>query len=360
NERANKTYIVTVLATGNLKTDNSDNSKRRLEAKTQFSLNMIYVNNTLTAQNDFLPLYPFDTSGRNRFQNKIFQTTYTGDVDIKPEQTSIKSIAYQRWTNQINIYGGNFSRDITKKPELKYILEPEDNGGSASILNIDAFKILVTGITPSHGRMKVICTVVTKNNNKELSVDFTVSPSPIKPPDYERYMYPEKAYLISPNLPLLYGKETKAYIKDGNIVRYTSEQGDKFYFSPEESDIGKTLTLECYIDGVLNGQKHQIQVLNYGDPVIYDVQNISNKEVNIITQSFGFFNKTENFSDLEIDGNAVAYDLRGKIPDSPDKITHVQIFRCIPKNPDKPFVFKVRAKDRRGKYSQFRTVNPES
>ena len=101
-------------------------------------------------------------------------------------------------------------------------------------------------------------------------------------------------------------------------------------------------------------RKYQIKILNYPVPVIKDIQYIRNGEVNIKTLSFGFYNRKENISVLEVEGNAIVRELRGTIPESPDNITFVQIFRCTPRYQNQPFSFKVYAVDSRGKKSAVR------
>ena len=118
-ERANKTYNVIVTAYARLKDDgeNTENegdiSNRTIKAQTKFSLNMIYVNADFVVNNSVLSPNGFDSLRRLNIQNQPFiGFQSSGEIDIRPEQGFIWSIAFKRWTNSMNIYGGIFGKDI--------------------------------------------------------------------------------------------------------------------------------------------------------------------------------------------------------------------------------------------------------
>ncbi|MCL5991322.1 MAG: hypothetical protein M1419_04395 [Bacteroidetes bacterium] len=358
-ERANKTYNVIVTASASLKDDNKDGandgniSNRTIKAQTKFSLNMIYVNADLAVNNNLLLQNGSDSLRRLNIQNQPFIGFQpTGEIDIKSEQSLIRAVAFHKWTNFINIYGGTFTKDINKY-NVQAINERGDNGGTAAIVKEEPNRIILSGTAPSYGKMKVQFSSISRF--KRDTVDFLVVTLPINEPKFDRTMYPEKIYTIDPQIPLMYGQDIKTMIRDGNNIRVQSEQGNKFQFTPDISDAGKTFTLESYIDDNLYGQKYQIRILNYPGPLIKDIQYIRNGEVKIITHSFGFHNRKENISELEVEGNVIVRELRGTIPESPDNITFVQIFRCTPRNQSQPFAFKVYALDSRGKKSAQRS-----
>ncbi len=356
-ERRNKTYNVIVMATARLREDNpaiaGENpglSNRIIKAQTKFSLNMTYINTNLV-YNDGLNKMNYDTIYRyfDRYRND--QSAYSlGNIEIRPDQAFLKVEAQKRWTNFINIFGGTFDKNL-QKPVLKAIPEFSDNGGTAEILNIEPTRIVVSGIAPSYGKLKVMLTLNSKYDKKEFSVDFTVIPLKIQEPVFDRVMYPEKTYTINPLIPMLFGQDIKAVLKDGSTTRALSPQGDKFQFTPDISDTGKILSFERFVDGNLYGQQYEIRILSYPKPVIRDIQFVGDGEVNVITQSYGTYDGKDNLVNLELEGNAVARELRGKVPESTDNITHVQIFRCIPKYDGLSFAFKVKAVDARGKHS---------
>ncbi|MBI5325923.1 MAG: hypothetical protein HZB41_11740 [Ignavibacteriae bacterium] len=357
-ERANKTYNVTVTAVASLKDEKnvseitqSFETNRIIKAQTKFTLNMIYMNADLVANGTGLQQNPNEAGNRFNGQNQIFTGFQpSGEIDIKSEQGFIRSFAYNKWTNIINIYGGTFGNDVIKY-NLQSKPDYDDNGGTASILKVEQNRIIIGGITPSYGKLKVLFTAISKYDKKERSVDFVVVTEKFQTPVFDKTMYPEKTYTIDPKIPLMLGKDIKAMIKDAQSVRVQSEQGNIFQFTPDLSDTDKIFTLECYIDNNLLGQKYQIKVLNYPNPEIKDVQYIRNGEVNIITYSYGKYNSKDNVSDILVEGNAIVRELRGKTPESPDNITHVQIFRCTPRNQSQPFSFRIYAIDSRGKKS---------
>ena len=352
----NKTYLVRVIVTGTLKNPQySDNQQitdnRKFKLNTQFSLNIIYLNSgplELAQKSDSITNTTQPLGIPNNFiNNTIFPETFS----LFPENNDLRAIAYQKWTNNVYANNINFIRDI-KKPEVIINLDPDDNGGTASILAIQENKISIQGKTPSVGRMKVGLKVIRKYDDREFIAYFNVSPQLIQAPDYDRYMYPDQVYTISPNLPVL-GNETTAFIKDGSFVRARSIQGEKFQFKPDISDTGKTLTLEMYIDNSLYGQKHYIRVLNHPNPEFIEVINRKKGEIEVITNAFGIVNNVKNeVVDFVIDGNAKFEEKRGGYKNYTNPIRTVQHFIFTPANNSKSFNFRIIAIDKRGKRSE--------
>ncbi|TAL71056.1 MAG: hypothetical protein EPN82_00105 [Bacteroidetes bacterium] len=355
-ERANKTYNVIVTAYATLKDESIEKSElyqtnRIIKAQTKFSLNMIYMNADLVASNQANSQNQNGTNTGFTSQNQVFSGFQpSGEIEIKPEQGYIKSFAYNKWTNTVNIYGGIIGKDLIN-PRIKTLPDKEDNGGTASILKIEQNRIIIGGTTPGYGKLRVLFTAISKFDKKEHSVDFIVLTEKYQEPLFERTMYPEKTYTIDPRIPLLLGNEIKALIRDEKTVRVQSEQGSQFQFTPDINDTNQIFTLECYVDGNLIGQKHQIRVLSYPNPVIKDVQYIRKGEVNILTNSYGLYNGKDNLAEIEVEGNAIVRELRGRMPDKPDNITNVQIFKCTPRNLSQPFSFRMYVMDSRGKKS---------
>ncbi|MDA3843606.1 MAG: hypothetical protein PF588_04445 [Candidatus Kapabacteria bacterium] len=366
-EKVNKTYHIKVKASAFLidKPKSADSSESgELYAETEFNVQMIFLDNT----GDYLGpdgiVYSGSGSesgnyqpGDPRFVNSRIPL-YDGNIDMQAIKPSVRTIAYQKWENRIMVFNAMPSRDLEKNPEVRVVNKPGNNEGTAALFKISGNEIILSGRTPAFGEMKVKVIARFKNDTKEYSVDFRVSPIPIQEPEYERMQYPEKTYDINPNMPFIMGQETRAEIKDGFRVLATSEQGGKFSFSPKISDTNKVLTLECYIDGNLYGQRHEIRVLSYPAPVIDNMQNTGSKvkpEIKIISKCYGVYNNKNNAVRLEVQGNCEVFEPRGRIPESKDEIIHIQIFRLTPIDPEKPFEFKVRAIDKRNKKSEFKT-----
>ncbi|MCX7735264.1 MAG: hypothetical protein N2319_01005 [Candidatus Kapabacteria bacterium] len=362
NERQNKTYLVRVNAYGSSRSDLANTKgvvdpgkvKQIYKVTQQFSLLMIFVNEPQPAQQITqqlpLQLLGIDTLFRNlpQFQQ---QTTSVpiGPIQLLPDRREISAIAYQQWTNTVYINNANPIKDLSKI-DLQVRLDPPDNRGVAEILDKGENKLIIHGKTPSTGRMVVELSVHRKYDNADASIRFTVTPTPFEQPDFPKIMYPEQRYTFDPKMPLL-GIEPKAYLKEGNIIRAKSNQGEKFTFTPEITDTGKVFTFERYIDNELLGEKHFTRVVNYPDPIIYEIIYLG-QTAEVITQSYGFKDKERNeVVDFIIEGNAKWQDMRGKMTILQDKATVIQHFRFEPANPSKPFQFKIQAVDKRGKVS---------
>lgn len=362
NERQNKTYLVRVNAYGSSRSDIANSKgltdagkvKQIYKVTQQFSLLMIYVNEPQPVQQVTQPLplqlLGIDTLFRSlpQFQQQTSPVPI-GPIQLLPDKREINAIAYQQWTNTVYINNANPIKDLSKIV-LKVRLEPQDNRGVAEILDKGENKFIIHGKTPSTGRMVVELAVVRKYDNADALTRFTVSPTPFEQPDFPKIMYPEQRYTFDPKMPLL-GIEPKAYLKEGNIIRAKSNQGEKFTFTPEITDTGKVFTFERYIDNELLGEKHFTRVVNYPEPIIYEII-YQGQIAEVITQSYGFKDKERNeVVDFIIEGNAKWQDMRGKMTIIQDKATVIQHFRFEPAISGKPFQFKIQAVDKRGKVS---------
>lgn len=362
-ETYSKTYLVRVVGTAKTKKPdasittpvNDNEGGKVVKYSAQFSLLVIYVNapggNPLFAQ-VMSRLNKIDTSFQmtQPFQSLIPQIQ-TGKLSMFVKYNDIKQVAYQRWINSIYVSNANPIKDLSAK-EVSVKLDPPNNDGKAEIFDVKDDEIIMHGITPSSGRMKVEVKIRRKSDGSEASETFNVVPQPLEQPEYERFMYPEIAYYIDPKLPLI-GREIRAQITDGNNVRAQSVKGEKFRFMPNESDVDKIFYLERFLDNQLFGERLPIRVLNYSEPLIVDIMQRSKNEVEVITKSYGFQSKYRNEVDnFIVDGNARYQDQRGKINEQ-DKTFPVvtQYFKFYPDNPDKPFHFKIIAVDKRGRKS---------
>lgn len=362
-ERTNKTYLVKVIATGKSRsTKDNPLGEQYFKAKTQFSLNMIFVN---SGSNLFNPL-PFDFSSLMqrdslRFDMLNFPVTTnpisTGRFSLIPENDNVRGIAYQKWTNIVYANNINLIRDLLNKPNVSVRLEPSDNGGEASF-DLQEDKIVVYGKTPSHGKMKVEVKIIRKYDEQEYRISFNVSPTPFQQPIYEKYMYPGISYLFEPRLPLV-GKDVKAILRDGREVRVVS-QGESFRFTPDISDTGKVLYFERYVDNNLLGEKYITNVLNYPNPEILDIQFIKKGEVKILTRCYGLFGKEKNYIEkFEVSGNAHYRELFGRTKEIPSNLSRLQEFVFTIKDPDAPFNFRFTAFDKRNKRSLSKAYNED-
>ena len=364
-EISSKTYVVKVIATAkkrepdiNINAEIEEKSRgKRVKYTTQFSLLLIYLNapdgNPIFSQNLFTNQFP-DTSLQFTlpYQN-VVPLMPTGSINMFTQFPEIKQIAGQRWYNTIIATNVNLLKDLTNEG-VRIDYKPKNTGGKAEIYNISEDEIILQGITPNYGKMSVEVSITKKYDGQEKSVTFNVSPQPFESPEYERNMYPEMVYEIDPKLPDI-GKVVSAVIRDeSGRIRAKSQKGEKFKFSPSNLDVNKVFYLERYIDNVLLGEKYPIRVLAYPPPKIIDIQPVGDNVVEVITRAYGQKNKTRNeVEKFEIDGNAKYSDLRGKLTTNMEKsfIVTIQYFRFKPKDPDRPFHFKIIAVDRIGKKS---------
>jgi hypothetical protein len=277
-----------------------------------------------------------------------------GDFTIVPEEQNLKVIAYQRWKNLIHAYGINLESDLATMPEVEYELSHPDNGGTAEIAEYTKNAVIVTGIAPSFGTMKVNVRII-RRDGREAATEFNVLPQSVGAPDYARVMYPGREYNIDPNLPLLSGQQTRAALVGDNKVRAVSPEGHAFEFTPSIVDTGKVLYLELYVNDSLFDMRYPIQVNNYPPPEILRLRKTGDNSVRIKTRSYGLHYGSENYiEELRVSGNARARELFGLLETDKEDLVYNQYFEIKAKDEDKPFRFMVRAIDKRGKSSHTR------
>jgi len=375
-ERINRSFLVKVIASAAPNAVNGNDSLERLmnaagarlTAETQFSVNIIFANggaypssSTITQLNGFQP----DTSRPQLTMPlgnppTIIVRQPLGEFYLQPQNSLVKSIAYQQWTNKIFL-AGIASTELSKAPIIKLERSQSEAGGSATITEIRGNEIVMGGTSPSSGTMRVQLTAIRAADGKEMNVNFTIQPQPIQPPVLELKMYPGQTYSITPNLPMLTdGGEVKAVLREGNRERVVSPQGAPFMFTPDIADTQKILTFERFIGGKLVGQSLSVRIESYPPPEVLE-PTFRGGLVYIQTRTYGTHNGKNNESRLEIiDGNAGSpVDQRGDMQRDAKTTAVIQTFRIRPLDANKPFNFKVRAIDARGKSSASKQIRGE-
>ncbi|MCX6147829.1 MAG: hypothetical protein NTW25_11380, partial [Candidatus Kapabacteria bacterium] len=320
-ELLNKTYLVKVIAKGISKYNN-----KVITLKSQFSLNIYYEDETPNFNGTDIAI----SNSRNEILNANNQNQIKGfsspqiiqnNIELRPENFELKTVAYTNWNNFILVNGLNPRFDLLRNPIVTFQSESGANG-SAKIVESKDNGISITGISPSFGSMKVKLEIISKIDKKSYSTEFIVKPAPISQPIYDRVMYPFKSYKIVPNLPLLANQKSKAIIKEGNSIRANSIGNNDLIFAPNITDTGKTFYLERYIDNEFFDQKYSIQVKSYPNPVIISTDKDSKNENLIIvkTKSYGFHNGKKNdiISLIVSDNRINQRELYGKYKDEGD------------------------------------------
>jgi hypothetical protein len=358
-ETSNKSYIVQV----NARARYNNSASELLQAKTQFSLNIEFVNSSIMDLNRGI-----NSSGIPLAMNQLFdslrrgESLYnssiaSGDFDLAPEKSLLTDQAYRKWTNIVSAYNINLLKDLKGKPEISV----EAGDSKYKDLNVDlrADKIIISGKIPPYGKINVRVKLTRKSDSKERSITFSVKPLQLGAPQYSKIMYPGRSYWIDPELPIT-DIETSAQLRDNQRIRVRSSQGEKFKFTPDISDTGKILMLERFIDNSQIGEELPIKVMPYPSPEIIDIQENKRGEVIIKTKSFGSAAGEKNLTnDFELSGNAQYRELYGKLEEDRENFQHIQTFVFTPKRSGDKFEFTIRAVDKSGKKSKSRSFSQD-
>jgi len=341
-DKINKSYIVYLNAKAiDAKTGNE------LVAKAQFALVINYYD-----RKTGLPIIQ-EQPTEQIVQNIPQQPLILSDANFSLQYDRIRTIASFDWQNTLFVLGGlNPLLDLQKNIEVSIKHYPEGNGGSAFISNISSNSISIKGTSPNYGNIVVTLSLKRKADNKEYQISFPIIAEPIANPEIPSELYPGLTYKIKPNLPMLPGYEAKVVIRDNNNIRYQQFSDETISFTPNYEDTSTSIYFERYINNKLLGQRIRLNIKKFPPPVIVKLSKIDSKTVLVQTNSFGIFNNRENtILSLDIQGNASYKERIGQYKADREKLIWTQFFEITPRDPNKPFSFKIIAIDRRGERS---------
>jgi hypothetical protein len=168
-------------------------------------------------------------------------------------------------------------------------------------------------------------------------------------------MYPGIEYVVSTRLPDLPGSDVRAAVRDGQIWRVQPTNADIMKFTPVLSDTGKTLYIERYIDQQRVSQD-AVRISNYDPPEVVDVRPYADGGKKLVVVRF--HGGRDNRPDLQvIEGNVGSVqklygNLAAASPNQRPTVTWIEQFIVTPKDPSKPLVFRLTARDKRGASSR--------
>lgn len=197
--------------------------------------------------------------------------------------------------------------------------------------------------------MTIRVVVTRAGDGKQNTIDFPVRATPIAAPDIPRRMYAGVGYEFDPKLPFVTKQELRATLSLGGKERSVSQQGEKFTFSPDENDIGKTFAFERFVGGKRVGEVYYVKVEEFSAPEIVEVFSQGADEF-VRTRCYGQVNGTDNRVILEVKGNNLkATERYGDRRSEPPAI--LQLFKLSRVESGKPYNATIRAIDSKGRAS---------
>jgi hypothetical protein len=169
-------------------------------------------------------------------------------------------------------------------------------------------------------------------------------------------MYAGVGYEFDPKLPFVTKQELRATLSLGGKERSVSQQGEKFTFSPDESDIGKTFLFERFVGGKRVGEVYYVKVEEFSAPEIVEVFSQGVDEF-VRTRCYGQVNGTDNRVTLEVKGNLKVTERFGDRRSDPPAT--LQLFKLSKSDASKPYTGTIRAIDSKGRASIARFINRE-
>lgn len=278
-----------------------------------------------------------------------------GEFSLYAVSERIECLPLQQWENQIRVYGMNLRTEGRGDPRTEILRTDRNDGtGTANVAEVRGDLVRITGTAPTSGLMTIRVVVTRAGDGKQMTVDFPVRATPLVPPEIPRRMFAGVSYEFDPKLPFLTGQELRATLSLGGKERSVGQQGAKFTFTPDESDINKTFAFERFVGGKRVGEVYYVKVEEFSSPEIVEVFSQGADEY-VRTRCYGQVGGNDNRVTLEVKGNIKVTERFGDRRSEPP--VTLQLFKISKAEPDKDYTGTIRAIDSKGRVSSARFIN---
>ncbi len=319
----------------------------QIEARTEFEISINFLPSNPIALN---PINDDSLSANEGPATVIIQgpevtinQSAPGALSLSPQRATIYAVPFAYWENRFFVGGIDLLSGLAEQPQLT-VSGAADAEGLAEIVSVEQDHLLIRGRLPALGDMRVQVRIQREADGKIALSSFDVQPQDLQPPDLPARMYPGVEYLINPRFPALVGQETRAVLQEkGGRERYVSTQGQEFFFSPQEQDVGSDLLLLRFINGRKIDEQVQLRVQDFPAPEIAEIIPQGGQKVIVTTRAYGI-RAGRNRVTLQITGNGQqARERHGEYEYQPDDYMHIQVFEVTPRDAGQAFTFGVRA-----------------
>lgn len=333
-----------------------DNEETALTARTQFEVAISYGNGNA-------PAFALSGSGSGRVDTLVTLIPQPalsapplsgGDPVFDVELKHIDVMAGERWTNEAQLYNLDLRNGVAEPPRAVILGKNENGEAFIDDVNTNTNTVRLRGVAPTSGVMRVQIVAKRASDGRLVATEFLVRPSPIAQPKIPPSMYPGQTYEIDPRLPLLTGRSVSAVLYDGQKERVNSSEGQEFSFVPQDSDIGKTLRLERFIDGKRVGESYPVVVADYPPPRIISVYSEPTRVV-VKTQGFGprsALGKRLLLSAANLQNCSQPREVFGDYTYDAKSSAHIQVFQLVKTDPNKPASGTLTAVDQKNRKSE--------
>lgn len=275
----------------------SDQNSEKIE--TQFAINIVNEseNSIRFVGNDSISqLLPFNSTSILNQQSQQFTSTQnqTGLGILLPSEQIISSSAGNLWKNKITAFGGIslYSYNVSAR---------SSDGSSVKITSVDSNSLSLQGIVPANGESIITVTIRNKTTKDSLNASFKIRSLYLRQPEYQENIFADQKYVIVPNFPSTDGISSTIQLKvDGKVIE--EKNGGNLYYSVTKEYIGKTITIERFVNNQKIEPNYFIKVLPFRNPQIEDVRKQNGSYI-VTTESFGKINGKENKIEKIISAN---------------------------------------------------------
>jgi len=323
-------------------------SNLQVRAETQFTLSVV-VDDGESQPRTIVVMQP-TSPGANPSQGQTDALRF-GEFWLQPQRERLNEMPGARWMNRISVGGADLEKDLKSGAQVR-VNGDQRTARSITVRNDAARReFIVEGEAPMNGTATVEV-VAYRADNTQATTRFSVTSQPLQAPSIPDVMYPAIAYTIKPNLPVAEGHSISVVLRDDrrDVVK---TNGEEFVFTPSVNDTNKVLYLDRLIDGQRVGGSETVRVVSYPAPEITNVQDATTRDGERVKRVTVMYYGDGNRPTLEvIEGNArspkkLFGNNRPADRNERPRVKYLEEFDVMPKDPSRPFAFRIRAIDGR-------------
>jgi hypothetical protein len=283
-------------------------------------------------------------------QRRPSSSSFGARPTLQPLHPTIETISRQQWENVFTVWGvKDITQEFSSAPTIA-MFSDEANVAKPQILSVQGREIRVRGTSPYKG-LQTVRLSLTANDGSVLIGECKIRATELLSPQLPDTMFAEQVYRIDPKLPILRGQDVRAEFVDAKTKaqRMVSQEGEPFTFAPKQVDIGNAFRLVRYVGSMEVSRSVAIPVITLPSPLVFDVQQQSDKQLRVVIHSFGTIDRRENRVRLKVQGNAqTPKPLYAEYVFDESNNAHIQTFIIARKDKNTPFHVEIIAEDIRG------------
>ncbi len=272
-----------------------------------------------------------------------------GNFWVVASKDVVSAAPLQPWSVRLSMGGADPLRDLDGMPQVRTTVPGVD---IERFLDTAARSVVLRGRAPRTGSY-VVMVNARRRDGEVAEASFVVQSISLPAVNVPDVMYPGVEYSFDAHVPDV--ASAQALIMNGN-VEVASTRSGKLTWMPRPSDTGKVYYFVRHIDGQQTEAPRPISIRSFPPPEIRDVKDIgSGDKKKVVVKFFGDRNQDRPILEV-LEGNArtprkLFGNQHAANPNESPKVSWIEEFEISRRDPSKPFVFVIQARDPRGRVS---------